>query len=84
MIYSILILVCFVSIFLFQMREKNRITPLTVFCSIWIITIFLYSLGLYNIYSISEKAYILLFLGLVLFCLGYVCMKHIKIKHIII
>lgn len=61
-------------------RRNEKASPLTAFCTIWMVVVFLYSLRLYNINSIGNNTAWILFLGISSFCFGYLIMNRIKIK----
>lgn len=60
--------------------KKDRISsPLVVFCGIWSVVLFFYSLRLYGIYAIKEETAWLIFAALISFVFGYNLVKKIKI-----
>lgn len=79
MIYFIIIfllLTLIVSIFL----EKRVENPITIFSGIWLLTIFLSSLKLYNMIDYSEKAVRLISIGLIAFIVAAFLCRIISMK----
>lgn len=58
--------VCLYSIY----KYKNFYNPIFLFSFIWIVIIGLYSLKLYDIYSVSQQTYNLIFLGILFWIIG--------------
>lgn len=52
-------------------KERNIYNPMTLFFMYWFLVITLASLELYDIYSVSQEAYLLIAIGLFSFAIGY-------------
>lgn len=64
-----------------EYQKAELASPLFAFCGIWIIVLSLYSLRLYDIFSIGTDTAWLIFSGLVSFVLGYLFVRKIKIAY---
>ena len=58
--------------------DKKLYNPITLFCSIWAVVIFMASLHLYNMKQVSDTAYLLIFLGMMCFSAGAIMANIIK------
>lgn len=67
-------------VLLVAIRRNEKSSPLTAFCATWLVSVFLYSLQLYNIYPISNNTEWIIFLGTGSFCFGYLIINKVKIK----
>lgn len=79
LLFTIFVLttICFLS------RTLKR-TPLTLFCTLWFIILFLYFLR-FGLYDCSDNTYIVYLIGITSFFIGSVCVKPVnrnKIKEI--
>ena len=73
MYVTIFILIA-VAIF-FVIREKTIINPIVIFSGIWAVSLFLASLGLYDMIKVTDKAKTIICLGVLSFVIGA---KYIK------
>ena len=69
---------------LFFKKNRNTISPITIFFALWTFILFLSTLNLYNIYKPSDEAYILIMLMLTFFYLGNLLSMTIKKKYKIV
>lgn len=69
MIYFIMLFLLIV-IILVLFLEKNLINPIILFSAIWLLTIFLTSLKMYNMIDYSEKALRIISEGIIAFIIG--------------
>jgi oligosaccharide repeat unit polymerase len=76
----LLIVGCFLIACGSYFKEKNAYNPVTIFFSIWSITLFLTSLRLLDIYEASDRTYYIIFLGLFSFLIGYYFLGIIRVK----
>lgn len=67
--YFIIIFLAIVTIF-FAIREKSILNPIVIFCGIWTISLFLASLGLFDMIQITNRAKIIIGIGVISFVLG--------------
>lgn len=65
------IVICIIYALIALKKEKKIINPLTIFCILWAIIIWLSSLELYGLYSTSETIYWKIFFGILSFGIGY-------------
>lgn len=72
-IYGIIICICFSIIGI--RTEKRILNPITVFCMLWGIIIFLSNLRLYTLYEADIYIYTLILLGIIFYILGYYVWK---------
>lgn len=71
MIYFTIIFLTIV-IILFSLKEKNLTNPAVIFSGIWLISLGLTSLKLYNMISYSTKSILIVTMGIVSFAIGTV------------
>lgn len=67
-------------IIVYTILEKNLINPVTIFGLIWFVSLFLSSLKLFGMIEVSDKAIILISLGVMSFILGSSLYYIYKIK----
>lgn len=78
MIY--LLIIVLITMLVYSIKtEKNIYNPLTIFSSIWLIISIFNSFKLYGLYPTSNKAFILLILGMLSFTIGFYLSKY-KLK----
>ena len=70
-------ILCLFAAFIGFKTEKRLFNPVTLFCGLWGIIVFLSSLCLYNLYLSENKTYNLIFWGIVCFVVGYYFYKLI-------
>lgn len=59
--------------------EKNLYNPAVIFNSVWTLVAFLASLEAYDLYSVSLRTYIVVFIGVCAFNIGFICRNAAKI-----
>ena len=69
------VIFCIVMFFVGKKTEKKVINPLSVFCLMWGIIIFLSNLHLFNLYTPKENTFVILTSGIVSFSFGYFMAK---------
>lgn len=69
---------CFSAALFSYFFEKNYINPLTIFFSEWGIILFLSSLELFHIQSVSEEYYMYILWGCISYFLGYMFIRNLK------
>lgn len=69
--YYLIIIILFIIFLYSYIKEKNKASPLFIFSITWILIIFLDSIKLYNLYSTSNFAYLIILIGIVGFVFGY-------------
>lgn len=69
------VIFCIAMFFVGEKTEKKVINPLSVFCLLWGIVIFLSSLHLFNLYLPKESTFTILNAGIVAFSIGYYAAK---------
>lgn len=79
MIYFIMVFLI-VSIIIVVFSEKKIVNPIVLFAGIWLISIFLSSLKLYNMIDYSEKAIRIISEGIIAFIIGAFMMMYIAQK----
>lgn len=70
----------FVVALLWYLSEKDVCSPSFIFSLFWGIIIFFSSLNLFNIYSVSNYAYVLLTIGVIFFSIGAIFVKKVSTK----
>lgn len=71
----IIITMCLLIAILSYKYYKNYYNPITVFFTLWGLIVFLAALNLFDMNSASNKTYIIIFVGLVSFMLGFAIPK---------
>lgn len=59
--------------------EKNLYNPAVIFNATWLTVTFLASLTLYDLFSVTEKTYFIVFIGVCAFNLGFLCRKAARV-----
>lgn len=78
---SILTIMVLLIMLISEYQRTEIASPLFAFCGIWIIVLSLYSLRLYDIFTIGTDTAWLIFAGLASFVLGYLFVRKIKIAY---
>lgn len=78
MIFALTIFVCIIFLLISQLYKNQRLNTLCVFNLLWLIVVVLSKLRLYGLYEASQKAYIVILVGILCFDLGY-CMLNKKL-----
>lgn len=79
MIKEIAFYTCLIMLILGKMTEKRFFNPITMFYSLWSIILGLSSLRLFNLAETRNEIYLLIFIGLISFAIGYYTYKYFKI-----
>ena len=69
------VIFCIAMFFVGKKTEKKVINPLSVFCLLWGIVIFLSNIHLFNLYLPKESTYTILIFGIISFVFGYYATK---------
>lgn len=66
-----MIIFCVAMLVIGWITEKKIINPLTVFYGVWSIIFYLYNLQLYNLIAAKNETLQMMFIGLIVFAIGY-------------
>lgn len=69
------VIFCIIMFFVGKRTEKKVINPLSIFCLLWGIVIFLSMLHLFNLDKPKENTFVIMTLGIVFFSIGYFLSK---------
>lgn len=70
-------LMCFIFAFVGFRTERKVFNPLTVFCSLWGLILFLSSMHAYNLDLANQTTYSWIYIGIAMYTIGYYVCKYV-------